>query len=329
MPENLAYPLAELALVERSGFVEGRHFGSLVALAADGSEALRLGDPAAAILPRSSVKPWQAVTCRKAGLNLSSVHTAISAGSHTGEDAHVDAVRSILGSAGLAESALQCPADWPGDEPTRNRLIVDGQRPAAVRMNCSGKHAAMLAACVHNGWDVASYLSPEHPLQQAVRVTLEHATGQPVAHVAVDGCGAPLFGITVLGLARAAQRLVTAAAGSDEQYVADAMRAEPFYVGGSGHANTVLMRRLPGVLCKGGAEGVIVAAAATGQAVAVKIIDGNPRSTTVLALAALHAVGVDTAGAADLSEVRVLGGGQPVGRIRLGADMARAVEAMP
>ncbi|SHN75563.1 asparaginase [Cryptosporangium aurantiacum] len=313
--------LAELAVVERDGFAESRHHGTLVALTADGRIAFAAGDPNAPILPRSSVKPWQAVVCRAVGLVLDDAGTALSAGSHTGEDAHAVLSREILVSAGLSEEALGCPPDWPEDEPTRNSLIAGGSSRSPIRMNCSGKHAAMLAASVVNGWDVGGYLLPDHPLQQRVRAILEEATGGPVTHVTTDGCGAPLFGTTTLGLARAAARLVTAAPGSAERTVADAMRAEPFFVGGTGHVNTELMRRVPGVVAKGGAEGVLVAAAADGRAVAMKVLDGSPRATTMLAVAALRALGVDTSGVGDLAEVPVLGGGRPVGRIRLGADL--------
>jgi L-asparaginase II len=312
---------AELAVVVRSGFVESRHYGSLVGLAADGSVALRLGDPDAPVLPRSTTKPWQAAGCLAAGLRLLVPQVAIAAGSHTGEDRHVTAVREILAGAGLSEVDLLCPADWPEDEATRHRLIRAGEPPSRVRMNCSGKHAAMLACCVHNGWDPASYLDPAHPVQKSIVDVLERATGVPVPHVAVDGCGAPLFATTVTGLARAANALVRAPADTPEGMVAAAMRAEPEYVGGRGHQNSEVMLRLPGAVCKGGAEGVIMAAAATGEAVAVKVVDGNPRATTLLALAVLERLGVDTSGARDLAEIPVLGGDRPVGTLRLGADL--------
>jgi L-asparaginase II len=322
MPE---FPYAELAVLERNGFPESRHLGTLVGLAADGSVALGLGEPEGAVLPRSSTKPWQALACRRAGLHLPPELTALSAGSHTGEDRHVAAVREILAGAGLDESALGCPPDWPEDEPTRERLIVAGEQRSRVRMNCSGKHAAMLAASVRNGWDVEGYLDAAHPLQQLVAETVAEATGGDITATAVDGCGAPLFGTTVLGLARAARGMVLAPDGSDARAVADAMRAAPEFVGGTGHVNTDVMRLLPGVLCKGGAEGVLVAAAATGQAVAMKVVDGSPRATTVLALAALAFLGVETAPAAALAEVPVLGGGRPVGRLRLGAGLQDVV----
>jgi L-asparaginase II len=318
--------MAELAVVERSGFVESRHFGTLVALAADGSAAIALGDPTATILPRSTTKPWQAVGCRAAGLTLSTAGTALSAGSHTGEDRHVAEVRAILAGAALSEKDLRCVPDWPEDETTRHRLIRAGEGPSPVRMNCSGKHAAMLAASVVNGWSTVDYLSADHPVQKEIRARLEDSAG-PVTHVAVDGCGAPLFSTTVHGLARAARGLVLAPQGSPERVVADAMRAEPEYVGGTGHQNSEFMRLVPGTVCKGGAEGVLMAAAATGQSVAMKVIDGSPRATTVLALAVLGALGVNVsaAGALARTESQVLGGGKQVGEIRPSEELLAAL----
>ncbi|MET0843157.1 MAG: asparaginase [Mycetocola sp.] len=319
-----ANDLAELAVLVRSGVPESRHFGWLVALDADGEVAAWLGgtgSPAAQVLPRSTTKPLQALACILAGARLNDEELAIAAGSHTGEDAHVDAVRRILARAGLDESALGCPADWPEDEPTRERLIRGGESRSRIRMNCSGKHAAMLLACAANGWDTNTYLEPAHPLQQRVRETVERMAGVAVEHSAVDGCGAPLFSISVEGLARSFRSLVTAPDGTPERLVADAMRANPFYVGGDHHANSDAMTRVPGLLAKGGAEGVIGMAASTGQAVAMKIVDGNPRATTLLALHVLGALGVDVSAAGSLLDVPILGGGVPVGSIVPGADI--------
>jgi L-asparaginase II len=318
--------MAELAVVERSGFVESRHVGTLVGLAADGSVAVSLGESTATMLPRSSTKPWQAAGCRAAGLTLSTAGTALSAGSHTGEDRHVEEVRSILEQVGLSAEHLQCPPTWPENEATKQRLIRAGEGPNTVRMNCSGKHAAMLACCVVNGWSTEDYLSPDHPVQKVIRSRLEEVAG-PVTHVAVDGCGAPLFSTTVLGLARATRALVTSPEGTPERVVADAMRAKPEYVGGTGHQNTEVMRLVPGTVCKGGAEGVLMAAAVTGQAVAMKVTDGNPRATTLLALAVLGALGVDVSAASTLATVPVLGGGVRVGEIRVSDEVRAAIEA--
>ena len=312
--------LAELAVVRRSSVVESRHFGSLVAIAGDGSIAARLGDADASVLPRSTVKPLQALACLVAGAELSGPELAIAGGSHTGHDSHVEVVRAMLQRVGLDESFLGCPADWPEDEGTRERLIATGSPRSRIRMNCSGKHAAMLAACVVNGWDVSTYLDPANPVQQVVRATFERLTG-PVEHVAVDGCGAPLFSTRLEGMARAFRALVLAPNGTPERAVADAMRSNPFFVGGHPHPNSDAMLRVHGLLAKGGAEGVIAAAAATGETVAMKIIDGNPRATTLVALTVLGALGVDVSRASALMELPVLGGGFQVGEITVGRDL--------
>lgn len=316
---------AELAVVRRSGLVESRHLGSLLALDADGSVALSLGDPDATILPRSTTKPLQALACLTAGAPLTGPELAIAAGSHTGEDAHVDVVRRLLDRAGLDESALQCPVDWPEDEPTRVALIRAGAERSAVRMNCSGKHAAMLLACAVNGWPTASYLDPGHPLQQHVRAVTAEWTGAPVRHDAIDGCGAPLFGTTVRGLATAFRALSLATDGPGAE-VATAMRTHPFFIGGTGHQNSAVMELVPGAVAKGGAEGVIGVAGPEGQAVAMKIVDGNPRATTLLALTVLGGLGVDVSAAASLTALPVLGGGVPVGAIEPGADVVAWLE---
>jgi L-asparaginase II len=321
--------MAELAVVERSGFIESRHYGTLVGLTADGTVAISLGSPAATILPRSTTKPFQAVGCRAVGLVLSNAGTAVSAGSHTGEDRHVAEVRAILADADLSEEDLRCVADWPEDEATRLRIIREGEGPSQVRANCSGKHAAMLAASALNEWSTEDYLSPDHPVQKEIRARLEESAG-PVTHVAIDGCGAPLFSTTVHGLARAARALVLAAPDTPERVVADAMRAAPDYVGGRGHQNTDFMRLVPGTICKGGAEGVLMAAATTGESVAMKITDGNPRATTILALATLAALGVNTSASDPLrqSEAQVLGGGKQVGEIRPSDKLLRELAAL-
>jgi len=319
--------LAELAVVRRSGLVESRHLGSLLALDADGRVALSLGDPDATVLPRSTAKPLQAIACLTAGAQLSGPELAIAAGSHTGEDAHVDVVRALLARAGLDESALQCPVDWPEDEPTRDGLIRAGQARTAVRMNCSGKHAAMLLACAVNDWPTDSYLSPTSPLQQLVRTVTAEQTGEPVRHDATDGCGAPLFGTTVRGLATAFRGLRTAPVGSPAEAVATAMRSHPFFVGGTGHANSELMRLVPGALAKGGAEGVIGVAGPDGQSVSMKVVDGSPRATTLVALAVLGGLGVDVSPAAALTTLPVLGGGVPVGGIAVGGAVSAWLDA--
>ncbi|MFI1384108.1 asparaginase [Embleya sp. NPDC020886] len=309
---------AELAEVVRSGFVESRHFGSLVALAPDGRPVIELGDPNEPVIPRSSAKPFQALACLRAGAPLVGAHVAIAAGSHTGQDFHVHAVGEILAAAGLTGDALRCPPSRPEDEAAYRAMIGRGEADSRERMNCSGKHAAMLAACVAAGWPTDGYLDPAHPLQVLVREGIEESAGESTVHTAVDGCGAPVFAMTLTGLARGVRALATSSDGPGRT-VADAMREHPRYVGGDGQANTEVMRLLPGVVVKGGAEGVFVAATTAGHAVAVKVIDGSPRATTALALAALRTLGVDTAAAHEWASVPVPGGGLPVGEVRVTA----------
>ncbi|WP_238334911.1 asparaginase [Kribbella amoyensis] len=301
-----------MADVIRGGFVESRHFGMAVALDPDGRVVFATGDVDAVILPRSTAKPLQAVGCLIAGAELDAEETAIAAGSHTGEDRHVALVDRMLKSAGLDHDALGCPPDQPEDEETRHRLIAQGIKPAPIRMNCSGKHAAMLKATA----DPATYLSPEAPVQRTIRAEIDRLTGAPTSIVTVDGCGAPLFDSPLIGLARAFSQLAQAEPDTADRRVADAMRRYPELVGGHGHVNTEVMRSLPGVIAKGGAEGVIAMATEDGYAVAVKVIDGNPRATTLLALSLLEKCGLDTTPATHLKATPILGGGTPVGEIR-------------
>ncbi|MEV8372892.1 asparaginase [Kribbella sp. NPDC056861] len=307
--------VVELAEVVRSGFVESRHFGLAVAIDPDGKQVFAAGDVDAVVLPRSTAKPLQAVGCIVAGAELDGEETAIGAGSHTGEDRHVALVDRLLASAGLGRDALRCPPDRPEDEPTRFRLIAEGIEPSRVRMNCSGKHAAMLKAAVVLGDDPARYLDPESPVQRIVTAEIERLTSSSTGIVTVDGCGTPLLGMPLSGLALAFSRLATAPAGTAEGRIAAAMRAYPELVGGKGHQNSEVMRLLPGVVAKGGAEGVIAMATPDGHAVAIKVIDGNPRATTALALTLLQKCGLDVSPAAELISLPILGGGHPVGEI--------------
>src|SRR5687768_4150659 len=148
------------------------------------------------MLPRSCVKPLQAVAMLRSGLDLDGELLALTAASHSGEPFHLEGVRRILNSAGLTEDALQTPPDHPLDNEERERQLREGTGRTSIAMNCSGKHAAMLATCVINGWPLESYCDPQHPLQRQIRATLEELTGVGVTTQAVDGCGAPLFDTT-------------------------------------------------------------------------------------------------------------------------------------
>jgi L-asparaginase II len=184
-------------------------------------------------------------------------------------------------------------------------------------MNCSGKHAGMLATCVANGWPVQTYLDLDHPLQQALTATVARLAGEPVAHIAVDGCGAPQHGLTLRGLARAFTALVDAPPGTPERRTADACRAQPELLGGAGREVTAVMRAVPGLLAKDGAEGVYAAAAPGLGAVALKVEDGAWRAAPVLLAAALRVLGAQPSDALTaLERPPVHGRGAVVGELR-------------
>jgi L-asparaginase II len=306
-----------VAEVVRSGFTESWHRGSVAGLAADGRQVISVGHTDVPFLPRSANKPLQAVAMLRCGLGLEAEPLALAAASHSGEDFHVDGVRKILSGAGLSEDDLRCPASWPLDADTAHRLIARGEGMSRIRMNCSGKHAAMLATCAVNGWPTGSYLAPDHPLQQAVRHTIEELAGQQVAATGVDGCGAPLFGLTLAGLARAFRVLVLAAPGTPERRVADAMRAYPEWTSGTHRDERRLMAAVPGLLVKSGAEGVDAFALADGHGVrsgAVKIDDGGQRARTPVTVAVLRQLGAVVPD--ELAAVPVTGGDAVVGEVR-------------
>lgn len=308
--------LPVLAEVVRSGFTEGRHRGSLVVLAADGSVELALGDPAAPVFPRSSNKPMQAAAILRAGLDLSGERLALAAASHSGEGFHLELVRTMLAEHGLKPDDLQTPPDLPLDPVEAEAYLAAGGVREPLTMNCSGKHAAMLAVCVRNGWDTASYLDPAHPLQRLVGEVVAEAAGEPVAALGTDGCGAPLMAIGLVGLARAFRSFVLAEPGTAERRVADAMRAHPEYVAGTRRPDTWLMREVPGALSKMGAEAVQALALPDGRALAFKIDDGATRALGPVLARSLELLGVDAPVVSRIGSAPLLGGAARVGEIR-------------
>jgi L-asparaginase II len=311
-----------LAEVIRSGFAESCHRGSVVVLGPDGRPVLRAGETTAAAFPRSANKPMQAAGMMRAGLDLDGKLLALAAASHSGEAFHVAGVREILAGAGLDTGALRCPPGLPLDERALRRVLREGGGADRVHMNCSGKHAAMLATCAAACWPAGSYLDPDHPLQQEIKRTVERLSGEPVAAVGVDGCGAPLFALSLTGLARAFRTMVRAEPGSAERRVADSMRAYPDWTSGTNRPESALMEAVPGLLLKSGAEGVLAFALPDGHAAVVKIEDGAARALPAVAVALLRSLGVDAAVRADLAAldriatVPVMGGGRAVGHIR-------------
>lgn len=310
-----------VAEIIRSGFVEGHHYGSVVALDATGEVDWSVGMVDEQLLPRSCNKPIQALAMVRAGLSLPPELLALACASHSGEPFHIEGVRRILAGAGLDESALQTPLDYPLDDAAREAVIREGGGKSSIQMNCSGKHAAMLATCVLNGWSIDDYLDPKHPLQVAIAEAFTDLTGEPVEVVAIDGCGAPLLSTSLIGLARAFRSLAVATSGPSAE-VADAIRSHPAYVSGTTRDELALLTAIPGSIGKAGAESCYAVALADGRAFALKTDDGAPRVRPVLMAAALErsgvleAEGVDADAVRTTGELTLLGGGQPVGEIR-------------
>jgi L-asparaginase II len=275
------------------------------------------------VLPRSSNKPVQATALLAAGwVPRDDRELAIGAASHNGEDGHVELVRTMLDVAGLGPDDLGCPPALPGYEATRAQWLAAGRVPERVAMNCSGKHSAMLAACVAAGWPTAGYLERDHPLQRLIEARLAGAAGEPVAAVVTDGCGAPQHALSLTGLARSVLSLVQAEPGTPGRRVADAMRAHPWLVAGTGRDDTDLMQGVDGLLVKGGADGVHVAALPGAGAVAFKLDDGGDRGRLPALAAGLRRLGVPDGTLAGWAATPVSGGNGVVGEVRAAASLA-------
>ena len=297
-----------LAELVRSGLIESTHSGHLILLAADGSDLLTLGDVEAEIYPRSAIKSLQAAAMVRAGLNLNDEQLALVCASHGGTNRHQEVALEILQSVGLSESELQNTPDAPLDREAR---IKWGDKPAtSLAANCSGKHSGMLATCVVNGWDIKTYRDVDHPLQLAIAREITELIGKSIDRVSIDGCGAPLFSMSTRSIAVAARKMRI---DSDPIFarVVSACLKHPEMILAEGAFDTRMMRAVPGLFVKGGAESVMLASLADGSAIAWKISDGSNRVNGPLMKAALAKFGINIEGEA----IDVLGGGNVVGSL--------------
>jgi len=298
-----------LAQLVRSGLVESTHSGYLILIGADGSDLLTLGDVEAEMYPRSAIKSLQAAAMVRNGLKLNDEQLALVCASHGGTERHQEVALEILNSVGLKETDLQNTPDRPIDRKAR---ISWGTKPAtSLAANCSGKHAGMLATCVINGWDLKTYRDSNHPLQIAIAKEIAELTGKPINRVSIDGCGAPLFSMSTRSIAVAARKMRK---DTDPVFskVISACLKHPEMILAEGGFDTRMMRAVPGLLVKGGAESVMLASLADGSAIAWKISDGANRANGPMMKAALAKLGITIEG----EVVDVLGGGTVVGELR-------------
>ena len=298
-----------LAEYVRDGIVESKHFGHLIALDKDGKRVLTKGDPNAFIYPRSAIKSIQASAMVRKGLVQEVRHLALICASHSGSKAHQDGALEILRGAGLTENALQCIADRPLG--IQERKEWGDKEPTRLAMNCSGKHAGMLATCVANNWPLENYLSQDHPLQLAIKEEFENLAGEKISKISVDGCGAPLFLISMQGLANAFYNLAISNDPVHKQVVS-ACLAFPELVAGIGRSDTELMKAATGLFLKIGAEGVQAGFLPDGRTVVFKVSDGSERAHQVILQSAFEKLGAKF----EVKRPEVLGGGKVIGEIR-------------
>jgi L-asparaginase II len=297
-----------LAVMTRSGMVESQHYGHLVILSPDGSTLLDLGQSRAQMFPRSAIKSMQAVAMVRSGLNLEGRNLAIVCASHGGTDEHQEVALENLKSVGLDASALMNTPDKPIDESARKAW--GDKTPTSLAANCSGKHSGMLATCVINGWDTKTYKRADHPLQIAIKKELEILAEEKIELTSIDGCGAPLFTMSTLGMARAA-RTMRISGYPVHTKIVDACIANPRMIFAEGAFDTRMMQKVPGLFVKGGAESVMVASLPDGHAITWKVLDGSKRVDGPIMVAALARCGITVSG----ESVEVMGGSEVLGEI--------------
>lgn len=328
--------------VWRGDWIESRHLVDVVVVDASGSIRLVVGDPERRVLPRSAVKPIQAIPLVQSGaadrFALSDIELALACASHSGEAGHVAAVGAWLGRIGLGVDRLACGMHYPNRGASDWSQAASGAILSAAHNNCSGKHAGYLTLAVHLGVDPEGYLEPDHPVQQLVTAVLAELSGVELgARPAVDGCGVPVHALPLVGLARAAARWAAAdptSLGADRsaaaRRLAAAVRAEPWFIAGTGRLDTDLVRASAGgVITKTGAEGVYAGYLADlGLGVAIKTADGAARggeSALGWVLEELGILETNPALAEVVAQRRVLRNhaGRQVGRISIAGGRPR------
>jgi L-asparaginase II len=297
-----------LAKVTRGDLVESLHLGHLIVLNADGSTYLSKGSPELPIYPRSAIKSLQAAAMLKAGLKVDADELAIICASHSGSKKHIDLVTKMLTSRDISVSQLKNAVDKPLGE--KEKISWGEKVPSQLAQNCSGKHAGMLITCQQNGWDMSTYLDPNHPLQVAIKNEIEVLSGENLSAVSVDGCGAPLFSISLIGLARAISNLVKSKNDIYQQIVV-ACTKFPELVAGDGRLTTRMMQAVPGLFMKEGAEGVEVCGLSDGRVIAIKIIDGSWRPVAPIIMEIFKRWGVEMPD----ESVKIYGGSSVIGEV--------------
>ena len=311
---NQEIPAAEpLVEVTRGGITESRHRGHIVAVDPDGNILAHLGAPETVTYLRSSAKPHQAIPMVASGaadrFGFSEREVALACASHSGEPIHTEVASSMLEKIGLSAAALKCGIHEPFSQDISRQLREKGEAPNALQNNCSGKHAGMLALALHLGAPTETYERPDNPVQLAIGRTVAQFSGIPLEDIAVgvDGCGVPVFGITIKAMALMYARLISPPVEFDDaiktacRRIVSAMSTYPELIGGSSdRLDTEIMRAAKGrLVSKVGAEGVYTVGVLPsekwpqGFGLALKIEDGDDhRARPTVVIESLRQLGI-------------------------------------
>ncbi len=309
--------------VTRGDRIESRHEVDAVVVDSLGRLVESWGEPHRAVLPRSALKPIQALPLVDTGASdafgLTDTELALACASHQGERRHEEVVTAWLSRLPGGTNSLACGAHPPLSEEAGQALAASGRPPTAVHNNCSGKHAGFLTVIAHLGFEVDGYLDPEHPLHvDHVTPAIERTCGVDLGagRPAIDGCGIPVWSVALDRLANGWTNLGESTAGSSAHRLLSAMRAEPFMVAGTGRACTRLIGTATGgTVAKAGAEGVFCAVVPDEHiGLALKARDGGARAAEAAATWLLAHLGhLD----AEPSQMLVNRAGRPVGEVRV------------
>jgi L-asparaginase II len=306
MSHHLGEVLAE---VIRSGLVESFHTGHLCIINSDGSTGVTAGNIEAPFFPSSAIKSIQVAALVRAGLKLSPEQLAMACASHSGSADHMNTVEAILSTVGLSFESLRNVPALPLDP--AERMAWGEKAPSKLAQNCSGTHAAMLATCLVNGWELNAYTSVGHPVQLAIRAELETLTRAEIHSIAINGCGDPTFAATAKDFAGAMHRMRVSDDAVYREVIA-ACLAYPDLIAGPARVTTPVMRNVPGLLMKDGVEGVQVFSIADGRACVFKLNDGGYRAGSTIISAVLTSWGIDSG----IPPTYLYGGGRVVGEVR-------------
>ena len=307
-------PIAEpLVEVRRGAITESRHRGHVAVVTPDGLIVSYVGDPTNVTFLRSSAKPFQAIPLLVSGaadhFGFTDEEVALACASHNGEPIHTKIAASMLKKIGLGPEALKCGVHEPYSSKAAAELRARGESPNALHNNCSGKHTGMLAVAKYVGAPIETYDKPDNPVQLTIGRVIAQFSGIPEEDlsVGIDGCGVPVFGVTVKAIALAFARLVSPPRDFDEETrracarIVKVMMKYPELIGGThDRLDTEIMKVAPGrLVSKVGAEGVYTAGIVPcaewpgGLGLALKIEDGDDhRARPTVVIEALRQLGL-------------------------------------